>query len=73
LSDNRVIGSQTIVLAVPSYAAAALLQTLSPESARGLSEIQYAPLGIVHVGVPEREIADKRSGFGFLAVRNLGV
>jgi len=83
LNSGRTLSAANIVLAVPAYVAAAILESLevssgngsapSPAAAAELREIKYASMAVVHVGAEESSFAEKRSGFGFLTMREQGV
>lgn len=54
------------VLAVPAPAAATLLNGAMPELARGLDDVRYAPVAVVHLGFRQRDVRADLGGFGFL-------
>lgn len=56
-----------LVLAVPAYAAAALLEKSSPGAAKTLQTIPYAPLAVLHLVVDRSKIPHPLDGFGFLS------
>ncbi len=82
-SDWRVTGSASgtelsvtarhVVLSVPAYAAAQLLNPLDQDLARLLSGIQYTPLAVVHTGFYRHAIKHPLDGTGFLIPRRAGV
>jgi oxygen-dependent protoporphyrinogen oxidase len=55
-----------VVLAVPAPAAALLLEPASPPLAAALGAIRYAPLAVVHLGIPREAISHPCQGFGML-------
>ncbi len=59
------VEAEQLVLAVPSYAAARLLRPIDAELASELESIEYAPIGVVHLGYAQSESAVP-AGFGFL-------
>ncbi|MGC9328886.1 MAG: protoporphyrinogen oxidase, partial [Candidatus Hinthialibacter sp.] len=71
--DGEAFEAQAVVLAAPSYGAAALLEPLAPRSADYLKSIPYNALAVVGMGYPRESIQHECNGFGFLAPRNQGV
>ncbi len=61
----ETIDAAQLVLAVPSYVAAHLLRPLDAGLASELEGIEYAPIGVVHLGYSRGESVVP-SGFGFL-------
>jgi protoporphyrinogen/coproporphyrinogen III oxidase len=59
--------ARQVVLALPSYAAAALVEPLGDELGRALREIPYASLTVVSLGFKESDVGRRLDGFGFLA------
>ena len=55
-----------VVLAIPSYAAAELLESFDEEMAKALKEIPYAPINVVNFGYPRQSVTHSLEGFGFL-------
>ena len=73
--DDR---ADAVILAVPAYAAAELLDAWKPEAARRLRTIEFAPVRVVGVGFDRVDVPRHLDGFGFLVpsgegVRSLGV
>lgn len=67
-----------VVLAAPSYAAAAMLRDWQPDAAALLDQIPFAPIGVVGLGFDRVDVPRVLDGFGFLApsgqgLRSLGV
>lgn len=58
--------AENVVLALPAYAAARLLETLSPDAAHALSGIAHPPLAVVALGFRRRDIAHPLDGLGVL-------
>ncbi len=58
-----------VVLAVPADAAADLLEPLSPEAARLLRAVPYAPVVTAAVAYKRRQVGHPLDGFGFLVPR----
>lgn len=63
------IKSHAIVLAIPAYEAAPLVQPYAPAAARALAEIPYAPVVSVAAVYSRKNVAHPLDGFGFLAPR----
>jgi len=61
----ETVAAEQLVLAVPSYLAARLLQPIDRALASELEGIDYAPICVVHLGYPRAEPAVP-DGFGFL-------
>ena len=61
--------AQAVVIATPAYAAAHLLETFSPQLARTLSGIAYAPVAVVACTYYRQQVGDPLEGFGFLVPR----
>jgi len=59
-----------VILAVPSYRAAAILDTLHPELADLLQDIPYANIAVICQGYKISEIGRPLDGFGFLIPSN---
>jgi len=62
---TEAIAAEQLVLAIPSYVAARLLQPIDGALASELEAIAYAPICVVHLGYPRAEPAIP-DGFGFL-------
>ncbi len=62
----------SVILAVPAYAAAAMLQTCSPPLAEELAEIPYSSSLTVALGYNRSDLAAMPPGFGFLVPRSEG-
>jgi oxygen-dependent protoporphyrinogen oxidase len=71
-TDTRVI-AKSIVLAVPSAAAADLLEPLEPQAATALREIEYPSVAQIALAYPREAIGVPLDGFGFLAPRREGL
>jgi protoporphyrinogen/coproporphyrinogen III oxidase len=67
--ESVVRRAHAVVLAVPSFEAAALLRELSPAAADGLAGIAYAPIASVASAYRRDDIANPLAGFGFLVPR----
>jgi len=65
--------AQQVVLTLPAYAAATLLQDLNPQASRLLSEIPYPPVAVVALAYPEEALPQPLRGFGHLIPRSQGL
>lgn len=63
VSSLRACG---IVVALPAYAAAKLLQPLSPEVGSALAGIEHPPLAVVALGFKAKDVAHPLDGLGVL-------
>jgi len=66
MADGRDEETDVLVLAVPAFAQAGILQEYEPELAGLLSGIGYPALSVVCLGYREDRIAPYLDGFGFL-------
>jgi len=65
--------AERLVLAVPADVASRLLDELTGGASRLLSEIPYAPVAVVSLGVRREDVAHPLDGFGFLVPRKEGL
>jgi oxygen-dependent protoporphyrinogen oxidase len=65
-NDQRTIKADGVCLALPSYAAAKLLQTTNPTLASRLDQIQFASTATVNLAYRRNGIAHPLNGFGFV-------
>lgn len=63
--------ADAVVLAVPAYAAAGLIQDIAPESASGLDRIRYVSTGTISLAFNKDEV-DLLEGFGLVIPRSEG-
>ena len=56
----------SVILAVPAGAAAALLREIAPDSAAALESIEYSSTSLVYLAYKKDEFAHSLSGFGFV-------
>ncbi len=63
----------TVILATPAPAAAALLRPLAPAAAEALAAIPYAGLRVFGLGFDRVDVPRTLDGFGFLVPRGEGV
>ena len=69
INGNREI-HDIIIMAVPSYAAAKLLEGIEPDVSRLLEKIPYSNLAVVCQGYEADKIERPLDGFGFLVPHN---
>ena len=67
--EGDPVDAEKVILAVPSYAAAPLLQPLDAALAEEVASIEHAPIAVVHLAFPRRALPAVPQGFGFLAPR----
>jgi oxygen-dependent protoporphyrinogen oxidase len=65
-SDRRSIAANSVVVALPAYAAASVLEPLDPRIAQTLGELGHPPLAVAFLGYPRRSIAHPLDGAGAL-------
>jgi oxygen-dependent protoporphyrinogen oxidase len=65
----REYRARRVLLALPAYAAAALLEPWSAQAARELAAIVYAPIAAVGLGFRRAQIRHALDGFGMLIPR----
>jgi protoporphyrinogen/coproporphyrinogen III oxidase len=70
LSHGDSVLTAKIISTLPAYEMSALLPKLSEEAHQALSEISYAPMAIVHLGIPKSQFNTSLEGFGFLVAKN---
>lgn len=69
LQNAEPIVAESLILAVPAFAAAALLQTSGPQIASLLNAIEYAPVCVVATAYSRSQVSHSLRGFGFMAPR----
>jgi oxygen-dependent protoporphyrinogen oxidase len=73
LSDGLEIAVESLVLAVPAYVAAGLLETSAPQLGALLEEIEYAPMCSVSSAYERAQVSHSLDGFGFMVPRREGL
>jgi len=73
LADGSAINADHIVLSLPAYETARLLERSAPELASELHAIEYAPMGGVSSGYDRRQVKNTLDGFGFMVPRKEGL
>lgn len=69
LNNGEMVQAQHVILAVPAFVAATLLDTLSPDAANLLRHIPYSSLAVAHLGFRTEQIPHALDGFGCLIPR----
>lgn len=69
LSTGLVIDADAVILAIPSYQAAALLEPLDPRTAAALTAINYVSTATISLGYRKADIDRALPGFGFVSPR----
>ena len=69
LQNGQEIQTESLVLAVPAYAAASLLENTAPQLASLLNAIEYAPVCTVSSAYDRRVVSHNLNGFGFMVPR----
>lgn len=70
LETSETLIADAIVLAIPAYIAANLLQDFAPEIAEELDEIRYLSTGTVSVAFRKQDIPQPLKGFGVVIPRS---
>lgn len=65
LEDGRQISAERLLLAVPSFAAAELVESFDPELAERFAAIRYVSLATVSLGFRRADVGHPLDGFGF--------
>lgn len=68
-NDRHPIKTQSVLFATPTEITAEYLPFFAPEAAKALGKIHYAPIMVVQVAIPKRQIRHKLNGFGALIPR----
>ncbi len=66
LEDGQTFEAQSLILAVPAYVTAELLQPLLPAASEALNAIPYNHITLVHTGFQRNSIPHPLDGFGML-------
>jgi oxygen-dependent protoporphyrinogen oxidase len=66
LDDGRQFQTNKLVLAVPAFIAAQLLQGFAPLASEVLLQIPYVNIAVAHIGFLRSDIDHPLDGFGFL-------
>jgi protoporphyrinogen/coproporphyrinogen III oxidase len=65
--------TEAVVLAVPAYAAASLLEQRAPKLSGLLAAIEHVPMSVVSSAYDRKQVRDALDGFGFMAPRREGL
>jgi oxygen-dependent protoporphyrinogen oxidase len=72
LADGESLDADHVILAVPAFAAAAILAEACPAAAGELEGIHYASVATIALSYPIEAFDGRPAGSGFLAQRNRG-
>lgn len=70
---SRWVAARQVVLALPAYEAALLLQELNPQASQLLAGIPYPPVAVVALAYPQEVLPQPLRGFGHLIPRSQGL
>jgi oxygen-dependent protoporphyrinogen oxidase len=70
LSDDITLETNAVILAVPAFVAAQLLDEIAPQSAATLRQIRYVSTGTVSLAYKRDEIDHPLNGFGIVIPRS---
>lgn len=69
LNNETTLYTDALILAIPSYQAAALLETLQPQAAAELDAIHYVSTATISLAYRKADLKRELNGFGFVAPR----
>jgi oxygen-dependent protoporphyrinogen oxidase len=72
-SGGQEFDAEAIVLALPAYAAASLLERSAPQLSALLAGIEHAPMGVVSSAYHRNQVSHPLDGFGFMVPRREGL
>jgi oxygen-dependent protoporphyrinogen oxidase len=67
--ERLFLRARSVVVALPAYGAAAVLDGVGAEAARALATIPHPPLAVVFLGFRAEDVAHPLAGLGYLAPR----
>jgi protoporphyrinogen/coproporphyrinogen III oxidase len=73
LASGEQVIAEYVVLAVPAYTAALLLQGIAPQLSSLLNKIEYAPMWGISSAYKRSQVANPLQGFGFMIPRREGM
>lgn len=73
LRSGEQITTESLVMAIPAYAAASLLEKSTPTLASLLKAIEYAPACVVSSAYDRSQVSHNLDGFGFMVPRREGL
>ena len=68
-AGEETLRFERLILSIPSYQTAALVQEVSPELSSWLFQIRFAPVAVVATAFRKDQISQPLDGFGFLVPR----
>lgn len=71
-ASGDTLSARHIVLATPSYVAAAVTKSVSEKLSEALGKIPYAPIAVVCLGYDAAQVGRPVNGFGFLVPQKEG-
>ncbi|MFA6239335.1 MAG: protoporphyrinogen oxidase [Candidatus Hydrogenedentales bacterium] len=69
---DDTVEAESVVVAMPAYAAARAVEDLAPAASKALAEISYADIAVVCTGYRREHVGHSLDGFGFLVPPNQG-
>ncbi|MHB1385210.1 MAG: protoporphyrinogen oxidase [Bellilinea sp.] len=69
LSNESTLETDALILAIPAYQAAALLEPLQPQAAAELNAIHYVSTATISLAYRKADLKRELNGFGFVAPR----
>jgi oxygen-dependent protoporphyrinogen oxidase len=72
LAGGEALDADHVILAVPAFAAAAILAEACPAAAEELAGIRYASVATIALSYPVEAFGDRLAGSGFLVARRPG-
>jgi protoporphyrinogen/coproporphyrinogen III oxidase len=72
-SGGQEFDAEAIVLALPAYAAASLLERSAPQLSALLAGIEHAPMSVVSSAYHRNQVSHPLDGFGFMVPRREGL
>lgn len=73
LSNDETITAEQVVLSLPAFEAARVLERSVPALARELRAIEYTPMVGVSSGYDRNQVQNRLDGFGFMVPRKEGI
>jgi protoporphyrinogen/coproporphyrinogen III oxidase len=72
-SNGEEFSAVAVVLALPAYAAAFVLEQCAPKLATMLAAIEHAPMSVVSSAYDRKQVRHALEGFGFMSPRREGL
>jgi len=70
LADGNRLSADAVILAVPAYVAARLIEDVAPKAALGLRQIRYVSTGTISLAYRASEVGHPLDGFGLVIPRS---